>query len=252
MQLNEQSLIDTVRSVMPTSMLGLLKRGITESEARRIAEQQALKLLELLDIKEPSVDIEMIAELPDIEVNVLPKLPISGISIWENNKWHIGINANESLWRARATLAHELKHILDDPFHETIYPDWPRNSFELYAPAERICDYFAGCVLVPAPWLKEAWSKGIHDIARLASLFAVSESLIEVRIKQTRVAQTQGTITRLRGYPVSAYKRSAGLVMAAQRKIVGESKTQKRDEETISEKVERNEKHELQPCVATG
>lgn len=218
MQETTPTLIDSVRSVMPTGMLGILQRGISDAEARRTAERQAMKLLELLNITEPSVDIELLAELPDIEVGVMSDMPVSGSSTWMDGKWHIQINADDSLWRCRATLAHEFKHILDDPFREVLYPDWARSSTEPYGPAERICDYFAGCVLVPTSWLRKAWANGIHDTARLASLFAVSEALIRVRIEQTQIART-GTMYRIRGYPMSAYQRGAGLVRAAHRKI---------------------------------
>jgi Zn-dependent peptidase ImmA (M78 family) len=206
---------------MSTAMLRILKRGISDAEARRMAEQQAMKLIEVLGITRPSVEIELLAELPGIEIGILSDLPLSGSSTWEGNTWHIHINADESLWRCRATLAHEFKHILDDPFRELLYPDWPRPDMAPYEPAEHICDYFAGCVLVPAAWLRKAWTNGVRDVTRLASIFAVSEGLIRVRIEQTRVARI-GTMNRIRKYPGNAYQRGAGLVRAAQRKVRAE------------------------------
>lgn len=116
------TIIDSVRSLMPTRTLSILERSLTEAEARIVAERQVAKLLELLGITKPSVDIELIAELPDIEIEVIANLPLSGSSDWIRNHWHIHINADDSLWRCRSTLAHELKHILDDPFREELYP----------------------------------------------------------------------------------------------------------------------------------
>jgi len=214
MQQPAPTIIDTVRSLMPTRTLHILARPLTEAEARVVAERQVAKLLELLGITKPSVEVELIAELPDIEVEVVPNLPLSGSSDWIRDHWHIHINADDSLWRCRSTLAHELKHILDDPFREELYPDWPRES--ALPPPERdeeICDYFAGCVLAPAAWLRNAWQQGTRDSAELASLFDVSEALIRVRLYQTGLA-TQ----RLRGYPRRAYTRSAAALVRAARK----------------------------------
>ena len=213
------TIIDSVRSLMPTRTLSILGRSLTEAEARIVAERQVAKLLELLSITKPSVDIELIAELPDIEVEVVANLPLSGSSDWIRNHWHIHINADDSLWRCRSTLAHELKHILDDPFREELYPDWPRES-TLPPPdrAEKICDYFAGCVLAPTAWLKDAWQQGTRDSAKLASLFDVSEALIRVRLYQTGLAAQ-----RLRSYPRRTYTRSpAALVRAARKRFTHE------------------------------
>jgi Zn-dependent peptidase ImmA (M78 family) len=219
MQQPAPTIIDSVRSLMPMRTLYILARPLTEVEARIVAERQVAKLLELLGITKPSVEIELIAELPNISVEVLPNLPLSGLSEWVRNHWHIRINADDSLWRCRSTLAHELKHILDDPFREELYPNWPRES-TLPPPerAEEICDYFAGCVLAPTAWLRKAWQQGTRDLANLASLFDVSEALIRVRLYQTGLATR-----RLRGYPRRAYRRSAvALVRAARKRLTHE------------------------------
>lgn len=215
MQQPAPTIIDSVRSLMPIRTLYILARPLTEAEARIVAERQVTKLLELLSITKPSVEIELIAELPDIEVDVVSDLPLSGSSDWIRDRWQIHINAADSLWRCRSTLAHELKHILDDPFREELYPDWPRES-TLPPPeqAEQICEYFAGCVLAPTGWLRNAWQQGMRDTAELASLFDVSEALIRVRLYQTGL-----TTQRLRGYPRRAYTRSTELVRAARKRL---------------------------------
>lgn len=197
------TIIDRVRQLMPMRTLDIISRPLKVHEARIVAERQADLLLRLLRITQPSVEIELIAELPTINVEVSPNLPLSGYSVWQGDHWHIHINADDSLWRCRSTLAHELKHILDDPFREQLYPDWPRDS-QLPPPteAEEICDYFAGCVLAPTAWLQRVWQHGIRDTAKLASLFDVSESLIKVRLHQTGL-----TVGRLRNYPRRSYTR---------------------------------------------
>jgi Zn-dependent peptidase ImmA (M78 family) len=209
------AIIDILRSLMPTATLYMLARPLTEAEARVIAERQATKLLELLSITRPSVEIERVMELPGITIEVLADLPWSGYSDWRDDHWHIQINANDSLWRCRASLAHELKHILDDPYREELYPDWPHGSTT--APpkqAENISEYFAGCVLAPTDWLKKAWNHGMHDAAKLASLFDVSEALIRVRLSQ--IGLSAGN---LRSYSRRAYTRSTALVQCAAKRL---------------------------------
>ena len=205
------TIIDRVRLLMPIRTLDIISRPLKASEARIVAERQANLLLRLLDITKPSVEIELIAELPNIEVEVSPGLSLSGYSAWQNDHWHIHINADDSLWRCRSTLAHELKHILDDPFREQLYPGWPRES-QLPSPseAEEICEYFAGCALAPTGWLQRAWQHGIRDTAKLASLFDVSEALIKVRLHQTGLAAP-----RLRSYPRRGYTRRAAWARVA-------------------------------------
>lgn len=211
--------IDSVRSLMPTATLYLLRRPLTEAEGRIVAERQATKMLELLGITKPSVEIELILELPNIEVEVLPELPWSGYSEWRDDHWHIQINADDSLWRCRSSLAHEFKHILDDPFREELYPDWPHGS--PHTPpeqAESICEYFAGCALVPRQWLAQAWDSGIRDPASLASIFDVSQSLINVRIDQTRVNKAEPK-RRWRGYTRHACQPGTSLIRTAQHQL---------------------------------
>ncbi|MEU9685343.1 ImmA/IrrE family metallo-endopeptidase [Amycolatopsis japonica] len=190
--MNQKSIIDEVRAVMPVPTLLLLGRPLSEREARTVAERQAAKLLDLLNIGKPSVEIELLMELPQIEVDIVPGLPWSGRTIWEDGRWHVQINENDSLWRSRATLAHEFKHILDDPYREQLYPGWLRDGRgQPPALPERISEYFAGCVLVPRHWLRRAWEHGIRDSAKLATLFDVSQRMIEVRVQQTGLRGTE-------------------------------------------------------------
>jgi Zn-dependent peptidase ImmA (M78 family) len=252
MESSPTTIIDTVRSLMPSRTLYLLARPLTEAEARVVAERQAAKLLRLLGITKPSVEIELIMELPDIEVEVLPDLPLSGSSDWTHDHWHIQINADDSLWRCRSTLAHEFKHILDDPFREELYPGWSRNS-TLAPPleVENISEYFAGCVLVPRAWLYNSWDNGVRDPAELASLFDVSQSLIEVRIGQTRVTRAD-TSARWRRYPRHTYQRGARLIRAARRHLGQQRKTgatQRQKAVTNLTGGKRDDQHYLRPLI---
>jgi Zn-dependent peptidase ImmA (M78 family) len=170
----------------PTSLLGSLRalmpgRALEPHEAGGLAERQALKLLGLLDQHQPAVNVAAIAELPRIEVRVEPRLPVSGFSQWTRGRWLIGINADDAPVRRRFTLAHEFKHVLDHPFIDVAYPDQRGQPSE--AKAEMVCDHFAACLLMPRPWVKQAWVGGIQDQAALAQLFGVSEAAMALRLR---------------------------------------------------------------------
>ena len=48
-----------------------------------------------------------------------------------------------------------------------------------------VCDYFAGCLLVPKKWLRAAWTSGMQTEPDLARLFNVSREAIRTRLSQT-------------------------------------------------------------------
>src|SRR5215471_17734412 len=114
MNQDPKTIIREVRSLVPA-------RALQEHEATGIAERQATKLLGLLDQNEPPVAVGLIAELPRIEVRVVPNRDLAGLSgmsqwVRERGRWLIAINRDDSQTRRRFTLAHECKHILDNPF----------------------------------------------------------------------------------------------------------------------------------------
>lgn len=136
-----------------------------------------------------------IAELPRIEVRVEPKLPVSGFSQWTRGRWLIGINQDDAPVRRRFTLAHEFKHVLDHPFIDSAYVD--RKGRPSEARAEAICDYFAACLLMPRPWVKQAWVGGIQDQRALAQLFGVSEAAMALRLRQLGITTERRRWTAL-------------------------------------------------------
>jgi Zn-dependent peptidase ImmA (M78 family) len=202
-----QPIIKQLRSLMPV-------RPLEEHEARGIAERQATKLLELLDQHEPAVDVGLIAELPRIQVKVEPALAATGIlgfSHWSRGRWLIVVNRDDSPTRRRFTLGHEFKHVLDHPYIKVIYSKLGSNNKEREEATERICDYFAACVLMPRNWLKRAWASGIQDQAMLAAKFYVSEAAMAIRLQQVGLVEQKSRHTRLRGLsrPVRSYFRTA-------------------------------------------
>ncbi|MDO8591357.1 MAG: ImmA/IrrE family metallo-endopeptidase, partial [bacterium] len=76
----------------------------------------------------------------------------------DGHDWIIVVNAREREPRRRASLAHELKHVIDHTARSFLYSGMPRMTAA--AQAERAADYFAGCLLMPTNWLKQASADG--------------------------------------------------------------------------------------------
>ncbi|GLZ40936.1 ImmA/IrrE family metallo-endopeptidase [Actinokineospora sp. NBRC 105648] len=170
------NVVREVRSLTPAYPLA-------DYQARGIAERQAAKLLELLDITVAPVDIGRIIELPRLNVMVCSSKQmggLSGLSEWHKGAWRIAINRDDSATRRRFTLAHELKHVLDHPFMRVLYTDRDGRTDPTYV--ENICDYFAACLLMPRAWVKEAWSTGTQDVDNLARRFRVSPAAMSRRL----------------------------------------------------------------------
>jgi Zn-dependent peptidase ImmA (M78 family) len=171
------SVIAQLRDLVPI-------RPLTPSEGMRIAELQATRLLKLLDLTQAPVSERAIADLPRLQVARSTKpIPISGSAQWVKGIWHIILNGTESAVRQRFSLAHELKHVLDNPFVHVLYPATP--GMKTHDRAEQICDYFAACLLMPKVWVRRAWAtERIQDLPRLARRFQVSQSAMRVRLLQ--------------------------------------------------------------------
>jgi Zn-dependent peptidase ImmA (M78 family) len=157
-------------------------RPLQFSEAMRIADLQAQRFLKLAEINEPSVPERIITELPRIRVTRMSPFPTSGASHWYQGQWLIVVNASEPVTRQRFSLAHEFKHIVDHRFAELIYSRFPEK--DRAAKIEQLCDYFAGCLLMPRPWVKGLYCSGQQHIPDLAQSFGVSQAAISVRLSQ--------------------------------------------------------------------
>lgn len=157
-------------------------RPLRHSEALQIAEIQAQRLLALSRIAEPPVPERVIAQIPKIEITRLSPFPTSGASHWAAGRWLVGINGSEPMARQRFSLAHEFKHIVDHRFVHLIYSEFPER--ERAGMVEQICDYFAGCVLMPRPWVKRIYDSGVQYAPDLAHVFGVSRAAMAVRLRQ--------------------------------------------------------------------
>lgn len=184
---NEPITTYIVRSVLATLRALIPNREVrSHSEAKRVAEHQAIRLLELHGIEDGPVPVEIIADLPKIEIEMVDA-PVSGASFWNGNNWIIQLNKHESYSRQRFTLAHEYKHIVDHNRADALYIG--NRDASPSEQAEQAADYFAGCLLVPKKLLKRAYYGGMQRTADLAAHFQVSEAAMTVRLRQTGIAE---------------------------------------------------------------
>lgn len=168
------NLLRTLRQLIPERPLGY-------GEAERLAELQANVLRERLGLTEPKLPADAIAGLPRISVERRRGLPVSGLTHWHNGRWLIVLNADEPEQRQLFSLAHELKHAIDHTKKHWLYWDesWRNGSTK----AERLADYFAGCLLMPKRHVKSLFGTRPDPVA-LAVTFGVSQRAMTVRLCQ--------------------------------------------------------------------
>ena len=176
----DSDLLDELRGLMPS-------RTMAWSEAHSIAERQAALLLDLVHIEEPPVPQFVIASLPGIVVEYRADWPTSGMAVSAKSHWRLVIRATEPRWRQRFSLAHEFKHVLDDPVID-------RQLGQLAEPqrqerAERLCNYFAACLLMPRPWVKHDWCGGLQNVRALARRYYVSTEAMSTRLSEVGLTQ---------------------------------------------------------------
>ena len=157
-------------------------RALSWAEDHSIAERQAALLLDLWGITEPPVPQFIVSSLPGIVVEWRQDWPISGISIQTPSHWQIVISAKEPRWRQRFSLGHELKHVLDDPVIARKYRHLVADKRD--ERAERLCDWFAACLLMPRPWIKHDWCGGLQNVAQLARRYYVSVEAMTTRLSE--------------------------------------------------------------------
>lgn len=176
----ERPVVEQLRAVVP-------RRGLSPAEAVAVAELQAAKFLKLAGVIAPPVPERIIMDLPGIRVSRRRGWPTSGLATTVKNGWVIVLRAEEAAVRQRFSLAHEFKHILDDPSIEWLYPTIHGRSPE--ERAEGICDHFAANLLMPRAWVKADWaSRGIQDVDRLARRYQVSRPAMSYRLDQLRLS----------------------------------------------------------------
>lgn len=177
------SLLKQTRELMP-------RRDLTLHEGRVVAEKQAHRFLAAAGVNDPTEIIEAIHGMPRVRIDRSFDLRSSGLSAWDGSHWQILVNGDDAGVRQRFTIAHELKHILDHQFMAHDHAYRPATARTVEETTEAVCDHFAGCLLMPRPWLKSAITSGIQDIASLARVFGVSRQAMKMRLDQTGLAAT--------------------------------------------------------------
>ena len=184
MDQDPRTVLQSLRAFVPA-------RGLQHHEAQGVAERQAMRLLTILEQREPPVAVGLIAGLPRIEVRVVPNRDLAGLSgmtQWHKSRWLVTVNRDDSQTRRRFTLAHEFKHILDNPYINVLYPKSEQSAEDR---AERMCDYFAACLLMPRTWVKRLWSQGVQDAAVLAATFNVSPAAMNRRLQDLGMVESR-------------------------------------------------------------
>lgn len=176
----EEGVLRTLRRLMPL-------RSLTPEEGRRIAELQANRLLAVSGVSGPAVPTEIVGELPRVQVFEDFDLPTSGSAHWDGANWVLTVKADEPLGRRRLSLLHEFKHVLDHPTRHLVEPDQ----------AERLADYFAGCVLMPKRWVVARWCQGEQSVEKLAAAFAVTPRAMSVRLGQLGLTEPARRCSRI-------------------------------------------------------
>lgn len=186
------SILRRLRAMTPRCQLDF-------DDTKQLAERQAARLRRLLadagqnltaGLDEPQLATSLRCRI------VREPLPTDGLSYWNGGEWIIVLNEEQSPARQRFTLFHEFKHILDHGASGRLYTsDWE---------AERAADYFAGCLLMPKPALKQVFCNLTQDISRLAAHFGASQQAVRVRLQQTGLLDPPQVFTRQRcARPVS-------------------------------------------------
>ena len=177
------SLVADLRALTP-------HRALTLGESLRVAELQANRLLSESRVTEPAVPESIIAGLPRVAVERVGRVPVSGSVRWSRGLWMIAINRHEPQVRQRFSLAHELKHVLDAPFGDVLYPEW--RGMSSHDRAEQIANHFAACLLMPKAWVRSAFfNQGLTDLRRLAYRFDVSQAAMRIRLESLGLVQPQ-------------------------------------------------------------
>lgn len=177
-------------------------RAVTWNEAHSVAERQAALLLDLSHIGEPPVPQFVISSLPGIVVDWREEWPTSGMAVRAATGWRIVLNKTEPRQRQRFSLAHEFKHVLDDPAIDRTQAHLQPNRQAQRA--ERLCNYFAACLLMPRPWVKHDWYGGQRGVRALARRYCVSEEAMTTRLREL------GLVTLPHSRPVDSSPRHHG------------------------------------------
>ena len=156
---------------------------VSYHQALRVAERQATRLARTWEAEHRAIreaDITSLTRMtvvrhpcPDTGVAECP----SGVSRYEQGRWIVWLNPNETTSRQRFTLAHELKHIIDNgAAHPTVYKQLTPSEIEA------VCDHFATCLLMSHHAVYHLWGDGLRTPESLAMAFHISVNAMRRRM----------------------------------------------------------------------
>jgi len=174
--------VDTLarlRAIIPRRALGW-------REAEQLAERQADRVRSTLDVIGPRLTERHLTALPWLGIERAASFPLAGAITQTDYGWIIALRDEDPLVRQRFTLAHELKHVLDDEpmrlLPGGLYP--AIGGYGEHERTERVCDRFAAALLMPRRLLRADWADGLQDIAKLAARYHVSREAMTIRLSQ--------------------------------------------------------------------
>lgn len=134
----------------------------------------------------PVVIKEVITKyLGDAEVHSRTDFPFEkGVSAFSTRDmergWFVVLNGNESIVRQRFSAAHELAHIVLVPNEPAImYHSDDNDSW-----VERLCDRFAGDILMPEPAVRNVYQyEPFPFVEDIAKLFRVSRQVARIQLE---------------------------------------------------------------------
>lgn len=142
--------------------------------------QKSDRFLECCRNLDIPINIEQIILDLWIDINYWKFVKFDWLSMKDSDYVCVFINKSVSIKRQRFTMAHELKHCLDNEFWLNCHNhDW----FDII---EKNADEFAWKLLVPENKLREVFQRH-KSLTYLSSIFDVSRTVIEKRLIATEL-----------------------------------------------------------------
>lgn len=153
---------------------------------RDLAELKATALLAQARIAKPPVDVEECAQVAGIALVGYSKLnDAHSAMLMQTHEGIVGILVNQDHTRPRQrfSVAHEIGHwvLQRQPVTHIIAPIAARGR--AYDSMERVCDYFAACLLMPRNWIRDRSEWGMTN-AELERAFQVSRPALIGRLRE--------------------------------------------------------------------
>jgi len=148
----------------------------------KLVEGLAQAWLREAGIRCPPVPAEIVAlvdEKNPVEIRQLLLKHCRG-AIWHlKDSWVIQLNNQDTPFRQRFTLFHEIFHLLA---HRKATPVFSKRGAKEGAFNELLADGFAAYILMPAEWVKGKWVE-CQDLGQMAKIFQVPKQAMCIRLK---------------------------------------------------------------------